>query len=330
MNRLRWSKEELEIIKNNLNTMRLKDILKLLPNRTYRSLSCKLCELHLIRDKSITLPRTHKYNQNYWEIPNLHNSFIAGAISADGNIRTDNRNACVMQYQLAIIDECLLDYILQQLQAKTSKKFYRWTTSPHYPDRKFQQARISINCFDRCSFYLKKHYNVTEKKTKRIGPTNLTDINLNLAYIFGYFTGDGHIAYKKPSKIGGYDSFNIGFTSSSKNILLWIKDIFDFYFPYLNHQHSNTNLYYSKDSHCWKYCVIGVRAAIIFDYWSQMPVFQLPRKMQRQEIINYVNNKKLKFPHLFKTFEYNNELNTQLTGQNKDSQNLISQSPILV
>jgi len=47
------------------------------------------------------------------------------------------------------------------------------------------------------------------------------------------------------------------------------------------------------------YVVSGIRALIIFDYLYQIPVYKLPRKFERPEILEWIAIKKKEFPHLF-------------------------------
>lgn len=326
---MNWTPEEIQIIKDNHGKITLPQILKLLPYpRTYFALRKKAQFLGLFRDKSKNnLPNFHPYNSSYWEYPNLINCYLGGLIGSDGHLGIDKRGKSFFCYGVAIKDELLIDLFLKELSGSYPKQHYL-RPSPHYPDRLYEYVCVRFNSFEKCAIDLEKHFNLTPQKTQRLGPTNLTDINLNLAYCTGLIDGDGHISFSRPSDTNKerYVRLTIGYVSSSEAVVRWMKNIVDTHFNLINHYHK-AGVSKDKRDNCYKYHLTGLRACIIFDYLSQIPVPKLQRKWGNPEILAYVASKKQKYPHLFIPY---GSLKTIELPKIENSQNSISQSSILV
>lgn len=275
------------------------DIYKLLPSKnliTLSQLKNKMYDMG-IRRNFIEYPNC-KYTHNYifWKEPNLINSFISGCIAADGCIMKFGPNQYALSYKVSIIDECLIDMLIKQLNFTGPKK-YTTSTSPSYPDRTTKFVYITIYGFTQNAKFLEKYYNLTPQKTHRLKPTNLNNIELDLSFITGFTDGDGCISLHKSVN---REQLSLTYVSCAKEILDWIKNIFDLYFPYNSKYNPEiANVRKIKDKHCYIYTVTGLRAGIIVDYLSQIPLPKLNRKWQKQEIIKYISIKKQQNPHLF-------------------------------
>ena len=252
----------------------------------------------LYRDKSkIKLGVKNTYDTEYWKAPNLVNSYIAGAIAGDGCIFLNKHKTNVFSYKVAIKDECIIDLLKLELKCN-SKKNYTQSKSPHSDNISYLVSFV-IASFDTGAKYLKEHYNIVPNKTFRLGPTNLVDNNLNLAYLVGLIDSDGSVemAMKQNGKRYLYISFN----SASKELIKWIKEIIDKNVAWRVRE-ANVR----RQDNCYKIYIGGRRAAILFEILSSFNLPSLARKWKRPEVLAYVARQKEKYPHLFDLKACNN------------------------
>jgi hypothetical protein len=298
-----WTQQEDNIIKENFNKITLKQISELLPNKHgYYALRSR-CQrtLGLYRDKSIIkLPSKNTYNLEYFKDLNLTTAYISGLIASDGCIfrirGTNNYKFC---YKVATKDECIIDFLIKEFNFN-GKKVYTKQKSPD-SDYISELVDVRLNCFDKNAEYLEKHYNLTPNKTMRLGPTNLTNTYLNWAFIIGNIDGDGTIASTYMKK-KDHHSIYLHFCSASPHIIRWIKNLMDEYFPAKKYGFAGriAEVGYHNQCHYYRYHICGLRAAIVINYLSQIPLpFKLKRKWENPEVLKYIDQKKLQHPHLF-------------------------------
>ncbi len=297
-----WSQEDINIIKENHGKKTLPQINELLSiKRRYTTLRSKAQRLGLFRDTSeIRLPNKSTYNLEYFKEPTIINSFLAGRIAGDGCIRLNEESkGYSFAYKVALKDEIIIDEFIKELDFK-GPKTYGYGKSPHYSDRITKTVEIQLSCFNKNSEYLKQYFNLTPNKTKRLGPTNLTDKNFNLAFIIGFLDADGTISMKitkYKNKIYIYPYMTI--VSASKDILNWYKNLMDEYFPYNIKGKKIPEVCFHKGDKIWRFTLTGFRASIVIDYLRQFPVPMLDRKWNNPEILAYIEQQKASQPEFF-------------------------------
>lgn len=182
-----------------------------------------------------------KINSNFFEKVNLLNSYWAGLFAADGCIY-ERGNSKRFSLTFKESDKILLERLKKDLQYKGNITYFKYD-NPNY------EARVSL-CFTNnkiCSD-LKKNFNITSKKTLTLNPPEIKDINA-LSYIVGYIDGDGCISRYRNNK---YLKVKI---LGTKELLLWIKNIFIEHFPELGLDNLNIQSYgkiSSFEIHCKK------------------------------------------------------------------------------
>lgn len=318
-----WTQEENKIIIENHNKLTLPQIMKLLPNQNHSYYAMKThCRrnLNLFRDKTkIKIPIKNHHNQEYWNKPNLINSYYAGFIAADGCIK-NYKNYITFAIKLSIKDEQIINNFIKELNYE-GKKSYCFAKSPH-SDNISKFCYIQIQCFQKNAENLKKYYNIIPQKTKRLAPTNLINKYLNWSFIIGLIDGDGCIGIKNNNINNNWKSIYLNISSSSQFIIKWLKEIFDKFFP--SEKYSMTkkiaNIGFHKEDSYYRITLNGLRAAIILDYLSKFPVPKLSRKWENPEILEFINEKKKQYPDLFIELDLD-ELNRSV---NTNENNLIS------
>lgn len=292
-----WTNEEIQIVKENHNKKTLMQILSLLNNKTYYCLRSKAQRMGLYRDENLRIPNKNTHNTEFWKEPTLLNSYLAGAIAGDGCLFIDKNKTMNFTYKVAIKDEFMIDLLKKELNF-TGPKSYTQNKSPH-SDKICKMVYVRMGAFQNNAEYLKQHFNLIPRKTKRLGPTNLQDKNLNLAFLVGCIDSDGSVEYQKKDK--DYHLY-LGVNSSSKSIVEWVKMLIDSYFPYSTRvaqvRHHIQDNYY-------RYYIGGVRAAMIFNYLKSLPIPKFPRKWENPLILDYVNRIKKEHPSLFTEYKEN-------------------------
>lgn len=286
--RIEWNEIEIEKLKelHRIN-MSYKKMSTYLKNRTACSIKHKASELGLISNYRF---KRYSHNENFWEIPNEMNSYWAGFFAADGCLakssNSDNYSFLISLaskdiHHLEKLKKCV-DYT-GDIRTRIKKDCKSVSTLQIHSIKKWKEDMAKI-------------FSIEPIKTFRIAPPNLNNNILNFCYLLGYLDGDGSIVFPK-----GRSSFNISVVSCSKNILDWIKNILDKEFPIKYRRPT-----FPKVCFCprgwYSFAIGGLRAAVILDYLRQFPVPKLSRKWDKPNVLEYVEQQKLKYPHLFKKF----------------------------
>src|SRR6478736_6952159 len=133
---------------------------------------------------------------------------------------------------------------------------------------------------------------MVQNKTYRLEPPEL-NWEMSMALLIGYTDGDGCINLNKDHGL----SFK--WCSCSENMLTWIQDIIDNkmeLFQYaIKANYKKRNINFSTQN-CKNFGVTGLQASILFDYLRQINVYKMPRKWDRPEILEFVDQQKQKFP----------------------------------
>lgn len=288
----------MQFIRDNHGKMTLPNMQKALgkTNITYSTFRDKCQRMGLYRDTSkVKIPNKRFHDNDYWEIPNLLNSFMAGRIAGDGCVYIDRHGTNRFNYKVAVKDECIIDHFIQELKY-TGPKTYSSSKSPH-SENISHLVNIQIGNFDKNAAALKKWYNICPNKTKRLGPTNLQDEKLNFAYLIGLIDSDGSIEYRPNLKVG-HPSMAISFNSSSQDLIKWVKDLIDGKIPVLLKNRVAQVRHHKADNY-YRFYLSGKRAAVLFGYLFKFPVPKLKRKWEKPEILKYIEEVKAANPEIF-------------------------------
>lgn len=281
--------------------MTLKQIMKLIPRKfSYASFRYRVNRIGLKRNVSeVKLPKTGTYNLDYWEIPNLKNCYFAGHIAADGCIMKSKTGICRMSLFAAIKDECVIDNYIRELNFK-GKKIVEKNHGFSSEKKDLWCCKIVLSSFDKNAGHLKKHFNLEPRKTERLGPTNLDNIYLNMAYLVGLIDGDGSVSISSQRK-DGHTTIQVSCGSCSKAVIEWMRDLLNDNFPNLTGR-VPADLSFHKINSLWSFGISGLRAAVIIDYLRQLPLqdLRLKRKWDNPEILSYIEEKKRLRPEVFR------------------------------
>lgn len=326
----KWTEEEDKIIlENYIKVKHRKDLKQFFPNRTLSAVIKRFKTLKL--RKSIDIYK----NEDFFKSPNLINSYWAGMISTDGwiNCPSDRYSNYRLQLALKWSDKEHLEKFKRDIQSnsnilysKVSRNFYNVG-----PNRKDEIITVEMGTFclapaQSLVMDLNKHWNIPLKnKTYDMIEPNITDINLGLAYIKGMIDGDGSILMT--------DCYQLLISGEKKTIpllrimflgterlLIWIRD---FLSQILSAKQIKRKIIQKPHAKVYGLNINGVDAIILFDILKNLNCPQLDRKWNRSNILQFVEEQKLKYPDLYK-------ISQEKLKNLRDSQNIISHSPILV
>ena len=199
-----WTERDLQIIRDNHNKKTLPQIYKMLEKNdiSYYGFRSKCQHMGLFREKGLKLPHKNTFDLDYWKEPTLINTFLGGFLASDGCLCIDKRSNHILSIKVSIKDEYIIDLFKKELKFTGPKCYTEQTIFNSYLTQKCVYIRMA-SC-NKVFEDLKKHYNLMPKKTKRLGPINLTDKNLVLAYLIGAMDGDGSILFSKNISVWRY------------------------------------------------------------------------------------------------------------------------------
>lgn len=303
-----WTQEEEEKLKSLVSTGKLsfKEI-GVQMNRTAQS-----CQDHssLMGLNNIYKFSKYDFDENFWSFPNKINTYYSGFSSADASIMCAKSGYCTYRLELGEIDRKHLE---------TFRKYIHFNGPISISNRankeKYKNNTISLCiCSKKWAKDLNDIFNIVPRKTKILSLPNLP-ISLIWCWLCGYIDGDGTIHLSKDGS-----KFCINFVSVSEIIINSISELIKEKFSNscqrlhgkgINGQRKGfCTVKKLKHANAYFVSVTGTRAAVLFDYLSQIQGLpRLERKWNQPKVLEYINNLKQKFPDLFKTFEYNEELN---------------------
>jgi len=229
--------------------------------------------------------RKRKYTQDedFFDTPNILNSFIAGFIAADGNVRrkSGSSNNSTLSINISKKD---IDYL-------RNIKMITKASSPITFRSRLTCCGNEIDLID-WHVYSRKWLNdlesnfgiVENKRRNSIAPIKLVGEN-RLAFIIGYIDGDGCITVLKykygKNKDLVYKSLRIGI-AGQEPMLLWIKDVFDEICPPTN---KISNVLKHTASNSYAYILAGERARRIYEILEPIKLPKMDRKWSRTRLI---------------------------------------------
>lgn len=254
-----WTQNEILYLKENYGKIKIEELSSFL-KRKPSQVREKACLLNLkVKDKGL-LYRKHNLNDNFFETPNLLNSYWAGFIAADGNI---SKNFRLVQISISKKDRIILEKFKNDICFDGKIE----NTNIKSKNQKASQIRFSSH---KIVEDLNFNFNIVPNKTFVLEPPNLINFNNILAYIIGYIDGDGTISeYKK-------DNCKYIHFLGTENLLNWIKETLnEVSEPYKNknskvHKHTNANIF--------RYQINGRRAVEIYNTLKKIDVPKLQRK----------------------------------------------------
>ncbi len=252
-----WTKHEIETLTTFYHLRMTKELVDLLPGRTLDSIFQKARSLNLKANRKRTR-KQYRVNYGYFSVPDLENSYWAGFIAADGNVR-DSKDS--IRIKLSGSDS-------QHLEAF---KRYCGSTSPvrdSYNGLK-KYASLEIHGVPQWRDDLRKNFNITPRKSLTLQPPNHLSLKQSLAFIAGYIDGDGCIFKEQPPT--GHLRLGVQITGTYE-ILCWIKALFDKIAP----------SEYQASVRCvgrvYSYKIVGKKAELILEALLQIATPKLERK----------------------------------------------------
>ena len=177
---MRWSDNELTILKDNYGKVKIETLEELLSNRTRQAIQ-KIAQKHKLKGDFRLAQRKYTYDTQFFITPNIQNSYWAGYIAADGCV-DDEHN---LSFGIAYKDIELLQNFQQQTKHTSPIRLFKLQ---EYNYARFNAYGVIEWCSD-----LQKHWNITPRKSNTLQPPNLVTNECIYAYIIGYFDGDGSI-----------------------------------------------------------------------------------------------------------------------------------------
>jgi hypothetical protein len=198
------------------------------------------------------------FNTQFFETPNLLNSYWAGVIAADGTVRGKTNE---IKIKLAELDKEHLKRFCSDVEYEGSVKNSKAVHPAVYVSMSSQQWKKD----------LETNFNIVPQKTKKLLPPNIGDIDQKFCYIAGYIDGDGSIFYDDP----GIIRFAI---YSTPFLLNWIQELFDEYFPPSGRYKVSTP---HPGKGCWQYRISGERCSRILQHLNYYDIPKLDRKWSK-------------------------------------------------
>jgi hypothetical protein len=213
----------------------------------------------------------HSHNKSFWSTPNLLNSYWAGFIAADGSLRNPAGESYIFSLMLAKVDKYHIQKFADTIQYTGTVKDYKDT------------SYVSMTCGTQWFEDLERNFNIVPNKTKNLQPPSLS-LDLSWAYLLGYLDGDGCIHCHKNGTL------NISFTSCSRDILTWVKNMTDHLTGERKttrniHEYSNFN----------RFALHGEAAAKLYIFLFKINVPKLDRKWNNEKIWSCI---KTNYSHL--------------------------------
>ncbi len=262
-----------------------------------RSLSGIRYRAYALGLKSDVSPNKRKYsfNESFWKVPNPTNAYWAGFVAADGYYVKRGPKSVMLNLTMAEKDRSHLERFKADIDFTGPIKSFGAVCN--LANDKTPHPTVAMNIWQmvNCVDDLEGTWGIHEGKTLRMRPPELDDLILKWCYIRGYYDGDGSITADYNT---GYPNLTV--TSSTYDILAWLKAMFDEYFPVdrlsLMAHRGGANVTTPADERTWRLVLGGFRAAKIIDILSRLPTPFLARKWQNPRILAMIESYKTRFP----------------------------------
>lgn len=275
-----WSQEEENRLKNLCESGLYSgvDMMHFFPDRTLGAIWARCHVLGIITNYKYT---KYTYDENYFNELDLTKIYYGGLFMADGCIYIRPKHG-----------EVSFIWAIARKDIKLLENFKTAINSTHvinlYESRSPTTNNVCYGCSLRIESakilaeQLKKHFGMIPNKTKRFPPPNLFALIEKLAFIKGYLDGDGCLIHSN-------NRVSIQISSCNKEILLWIKNIFDDMNINCLSNRGYSNVSARTDENSYYYSVDGLRAAILYEIFMRINTPSLDRKWRNEELLNTIN-----------------------------------------
>ena len=189
--------------------------------------------------------KKYDVNDNFFDEPNILNSYWAGFLAADGCITPGGCNS--VRLQLARKDREHL-FKFKGIVSYTGTIQDSWREDSYSNEASLLQVTSA-----RWKEKLKTVFNVTPRKTFTLEPPSNLELSCQLAYVVGLIDGDGSVFVKNDKR--GYRFLTLS-VFGTQMICNWIAEIFNGLTSDTNYRISKPN----RDGKCFRYMIIGKRA----------------------------------------------------------------------
>lgn len=290
-----WSKEEDLILKEfYLKENGIKLIQERLPYKTYSSITHRANWIGLKREIQFIK------KENFFDIPNELNCSIAGYLSADGCISISPKTGCRVIMTICKEDVSYLEE-LKNILGFNGKLYYRFRKNIFIKKRSgkinyfdSESYNLQIGAAQKWCEKLKTIWNIIEKKTDRLIPPNLIELNHCLAFMQGSINGDGSLnCYNYDYPVKG-KHFHLDLLGTEK-LLQFFEKLVNKIIPEKFIDKIPATVNYKKEEKIFNYQINGVRAYIIGKMILSMKLPEIKRKWDfLREYINYIETEKPK------------------------------------
>jgi hypothetical protein len=209
----KWTKDEINILKEKYGKIKNQELSLFIPTRTVAACVDKAKKLGLLNDRTIYLPR-YTCNANYFDSPNIENSYWAGWLASDGYIRSRD-----LSVNLKCVDK-------EAIEAFRDAIKYTGKISLENSQKYKTQYGLHIygNSGRKLSKILQNVWNIIPQKSLILKPPNIIDEECKKAFIIGLFDGDGtYVSYYRKDRPGKYFVFGI---YGTEDMLSWVRENF--------------------------------------------------------------------------------------------------------
>jgi len=229
--------------------------------------------------------RFYYHDLEFFKIPNVVNSYIAGFLAADGCIRQDKEGHWNLRLEISILDEAHLLWMKNTLKHEGPIK-------PGGSDKKTLYWKIHLD--QAYADDLAHNFGITPRKAHRLQPPNLSIFDLRFAYLLGLLDGDGCV------HLSNTDHLTVGYVSCSIVACQWFESMMmGFGFPTLRTR-TTPHIHKIKDSNAYGIVYGGARAICLvqlaqaFAAKHNLPI--LARKWNNSRLNDYIASFYARFP----------------------------------
>lgn len=307
-----WTQSEDEELKRlvSLNTP-IKKIAEIMKRS---KISCQSRSSKVLKLKNGYIRKTHSHDENFFSTPNEINSYWAGFTAADGCIfikGQDTNTSTVYALSLEQGDINSLNILKQQCNYSGDIKIYnknKRECKKERVDNISHMATFKIHSAYQWAKDLENNFNVTSKKTYRLGPPKNLDIKLLICYFIGYIDGDGTIFHSfRPTYKYAQNHISIKFVSASEELIKWVNYFVEVLVP-ISFTRSNklnpvNKIRKCKNANAHGTEVSGLRALLLYDFLRSFQVPRMARKWDQPGILSLLEENRLKYPEIFKKYK---------------------------
>lgn len=256
---MKWTDEELKVLKDRYLEAAWDELLELFPGRTKEAIKLKVSRI--CPNKPPRSSSRLTYNKELFNTITPISCYYAGYTAADGHISVPGNN---VQYDVATSDRVILEDFKQNVDYTGTIKDRIVSCGNGTP---CYASRLRFFAADKWRKGLEDNFNVTSNKSTLLLPPVTSSVYLDFCYIVGFIDGDGSLYHKYPAIkiVGGLE------------ILMWIRNIFDINFP-----GNKIKIFKPADSNnILTYQVSGKRALKIIHHFKSLPIPKLDRKWNK-------------------------------------------------